>query len=36
VIVQVLPNARQVGFDVDAERPQLLGRSDAGQQQQLR
>ena len=36
MVVQVAPDAGQVGDDVDAEPPELLGRTDAREQQQLR
>ena len=36
VVLQVLPDAGQVGADVDAEPAQLVGVADAGQLQQLR
>ncbi len=35
VILQVTANAGKVGQDADAELPQLIGRTDAGEHQQL-
>ncbi len=36
VVLEVAPDARQLVADLHASRPQLLGRADPGQQQQLR
>ena len=36
VVVEVAPHAGGIAHDVDAELPQVLGRADAGAQQQRR